>query len=240
MLASHCRRRAHRLAFSRVFASSKSPESAASAATTTPQEATPYPRADALNASLSAHPATTIGCLVAAEICSIYGTYLGLSALHVHVGSAFAMAFALNRALRRVKTPVDLVVAAGLAKAFPFLSRIRLAPVLVAVRERFLPGRDIGARTQRVLDVLNEYGAAYFLAARWTGVVSTAVIYAGLRTGVDVDALLHAAGLSTATGAVLGTWAAAVVGSAALFPLTSYVGGALVAPRVARALQRRP
>jgi len=233
MLASHCGRRAlpHSLGFSRACASSTN----STRTTSTPAQ---YPRADALNASLSAHPATTIGCLVAAEIGSIYGTYLGLSALHVHVGSAFAMAFALNRALRRVKTPVDMVVAAGLAQAFPFLSRIRLAPVFVAARERFVPGREIGARTQRVLGVLDRYGAAYFLAARWTGVASTALIYAGLRAGVDVDALLHAAGLSAATGAVLGTWAAAVVGSAALFPLTSYVGGALVAPRVARALQR--
>jgi len=142
------------------------------------------------------------------------------------------MAFALNRGIRRFKTPLDLVFAAGLANAFPFLSRIKLGPLLKQAHKRVFPNSQPGPMMIRLENIVDQYGASYFLAARWTGVLSTSLIYAGLLYGVNVDDIVSFIGASPSTGAVLGTWAAAVVGTAALFPITSYVGGAIVAPKI--------
>ena len=90
----------------------------------------------------------------------------------------------------------------------------------------------------KLADVLDPYGAAYVIAARWTGVVSVMGIYSLLHFKVvDVSRILETAGASQ-VGTVLGTWAGAVVLTSFLYPFTTYVGGAVVTPRVAE-LRRR-
>jgi hypothetical protein len=192
-----------------------------------------------LNDSFQKQPLRAVASVVACEIATIYGTHLMLTLAGVQVGSAFAMAFAINRTLRRLKTPVDLVLAAALSRAFPAFSAVKLTPMLDLAYRRLLPGSVPGPALVRVRAILDQYGASYFVAARWSGVISTCVIYACLSQGVDIDSMLEWLGASKSAGAVLGTWAAAVVGSAAAFPLTVYIGGAVLAPRLGRTLGAR-
>jgi hypothetical protein len=193
-----------------------------------------HTRTQQFNKSLEDHLFTTLGSIVACEIVSIYGTYSLLTALHINVGPSFAMAFALNRGVRRIKTPVDVFFAAALSRAFPALTEINLARALDEL-PKWLPQPSPSTMSQLRVFV-NTYGASYFVAARFTGVLSTSCIYVALLYGADVEAWMQYLGLSAKTGEVLGTWAAAVVGSAALFPLTSYFGAVVLAPRAYRVI----
>ena len=98
--------------------------------------------------------------------------------------------------------------------------------------------------------VVDNYGAAYFVAARLTGAASVLSIYGALCYGVDVSAITDFLGFTgggggageeegssalAGIGDTLGKWAAAVTLSSALYPatisLTAFVAPALASVR---------
>jgi hypothetical protein len=188
-----------------------------------------------INYSFEHFPREALGCMFAAEILSIYGTHSLLVASGVSVPAEFALAFAMGRPLRRVRFPAEVLLAATLCRAMPALGRIKIAQAMAgatpeAVRSGW--GRaspSVRAAVGKIGAVVDSYGAAYFIAARWTGVAVVLGLYGGIELGLDVSGALDRYGLA-GYGTVLGTWAAAVVLSSACYPLTIAAGAAAAVP----------
>jgi hypothetical protein len=82
-------------------------------------------------------------------------------------------------------------------------------------------------------DVIDNYGAAYMMGSRLTGVAVICALYGAIKHGIDVMPLLEKLGFEGA-GNALGSYAAAVVFSSAFYPVTLGMTGYLV-PYVAKA-----
>ena len=80
-----------------------------------------------LNDSIQKYPGETISVLFTSDILSIGAMYGAISMVGIEFSPEFALAFATSRPFRRFRLPLDLVVAAGVAKAFPVFSRVRLS-----------------------------------------------------------------------------------------------------------------
>eukprot|EP01136_Pigoraptor_vietnamica_P041319 Opistho-1_new@14162 len=218
-----------------------------------------------LNTAIRKHPAEAIVSLFSLEILSIYGTHAVLVASGVEFPTEFAVAFVIGRALRRVRLPLELAVAAALTRVFPSLRRIKLTDLKHAMPLIFRPREQQQEQQQQATspslvrravgalgDVMDSYGAAYLVSARFVGASIVMSLYTAMRAGgfdaqFIVDKLevigIHA---GTGTGAVVGTWAGAVVLSSVFYPLTICCS-AYLAPNIARlssalkaVLRRRP
>ena len=144
------------------------------------------------------------------------------------------MAFALSRPFRRFRLPLDVAVAAMVAKWIPETTHIHISEL---INRTFLP--DISKSKSPVIKmlskgkdafsgILDKYGAAYMIGSRWTGVSVIAGLYVALSYGMDVSYILEKFGLDE-IGTVLGSWAAAVVCSSAMYPV-SLCGTGYVVP----------
>lgn len=200
-----------------------------------------------LNHSFSKHSLEAIGCLLALEITSIYGTHTCISAFGLApiFTSEFAFAFALARPLRRVRFPLDVTGAAVLRRLAPSLGEVKLLPLLNALPNNFRTmfnekvlkkqGPRAKAAKEKLVSALDNYGAAYLLSQRWTGSAVVFAIYGMLHLGVDVSSYIHSLGLASfeTSANVLGTWAGAVIISSVFYPAT-VMGGGFLAPKVAK------
>uniref|UniRef100_M4B1S5 Uncharacterized protein n=1 Tax=Hyaloperonospora arabidopsidis (strain Emoy2) TaxID=559515 RepID=M4B1S5_HYAAE len=193
-----------------------------------------------LNDSIQKHPGETIAVLFASDIGSIGATYGVLSVAGIDVSPEFALAFAASRPFRRFRLPLDLVVAAGVAKIFPALSRVRLSDLTGALPARAsasassaFSGSGIMAKAMGTAkEVIDNYGAAYMMGSRLAGVGVVCAFYALIKQGVDLMPILASFGVQE-VGSTLGAYAAAVVLSSALYPATLGLSG-YVAPVVAK------
>lgn len=82
-------------------------------------------------------------------------------------------------------------------------------------------------------DVIDTYGAAYMMGSRLAGVGVVSVLYVLIKQGVDVMPLLAQLGVE-GVGTALGSYAAAVVFSSVLYPVTLGAAGYVV-PVLAKA-----
>uniref|UniRef100_A0AAV1T362 Transmembrane protein n=1 Tax=Peronospora matthiolae TaxID=2874970 RepID=A0AAV1T362_9STRA len=193
-----------------------------------------------LNDSIQKHPGETIAVLFASDIGSIGATYGVLSVAGIDVSPEFALAFAASRPFRRFRLPLDLAVAAGVAKIFPALSRVQLSNLTGALPARAsssassaLSGSGIMAKAMGTAkEVIDNYGAAYMMGSRLAGVGVVCAFYALIKQGVDLMPILASFGVQE-IGSTLGAYAAAVVLSSALYPATLGISG-YVAPIVAK------
>ena len=83
--------------------------------------------------------------------------------------------------------------------------------------------------------VVDEYGAAYMIGSRLTGVVVIFGLYGAILQGIDVKPVLEKFGIEE-VGEALGTWAAAVVLSSTIYPATLGMTG-YAAPLLNRAFR---
>lgn len=196
-----------------------------------------------LDAAFEQHPRASVVALLGSEMVSVLGVYAAIAAAGASPPPELAAAFVLNRLARRARLPLELATAAGLLRVWPILGRVRLTALLAALPTllRPVPTGALAKLAARARAVVDRYGIAYLLAARFVGVATTLGFFVALRLGTPLDhlldalsALLGSASVSSAgsqIGRVLSTWAAAVLVSSSLYPLTI----ALVA-RVAPAL----
>ncbi|KAI9996079.1 hypothetical protein PInf_013257 [Phytophthora infestans] len=198
---------------------------------------------DKLNDSIKKHPAETIAVLFASDIGSIGAMYGIISLTGLEFSPEFALAFAASRPFRRFRLPLDLAVAAGAAKVFPALSKVRLSDLTGA-----LPNYCSRANTSTVStasspgfmtkamdtakEVVDSYGAAYLMGSRLAGVGVVCSLYALIKQGVDVMPILASLGMGE-VGEALGGYAAAVVFGSAIYPMTLGISGYIV-PVVAK------
>ncbi|CAK9024693.1 Molybdate-anion transporter [Durusdinium trenchii] len=198
-----------------------------------------YRVAERVNRSLQDYPASALGCILGMEILTIYGTHRMLVTTGVVVPAEFAVAFAMSRPFRRLRLPVELLGAAALCRVFPALRRVKLTGVVekatpASVKQAVSQNSKLQAGTAKLAEVVDKYGAAYFISARWTGVGVVLGLYTATCLGLDVSGLLARWGVEE-FGSVLGTWAASVVLSASLYPVSIFVGSSL-APLVGRTI----
>lgn len=155
------------------------------------------------------------------------------------------MAFAVSRPLRKIRLPLEIAVAATLAKYVPAMTRVQLSTLTTA----FIPyvlvsvltnDGNLGRKNTKVetpswlrkfaskaTQVVDQYGAAYLIGSRITGLALVSGLYLAILQGVDLSPILEKFGIAE-FGSVLGTWSAAVVFSSALYPFTLSATGYIV------------
>jgi hypothetical protein len=95
------------------------------------------------------------------------------------------IAFAMGRLFRRFRLPIELAVAAPLAASFPSLTRINVASLAFNALPTAFAEKVSASKVgqwkpgQRLAGVVDQYGAAYFLAARVVGLALVFSLYAG-------------------------------------------------------------
>lgn len=205
--------------------------------------------AEQLNYALQTFPHETFGLLLVSDVLSIYGCYALLTHVQVPISSEFALAFVLSRVLRKFRLPLDLTCAATVMRLWPGAATIHLGQALEHVmrmpkgttRRPTTLVRRVVRHTSTVLD---QYGAAYLVGSRVAGLVVVSVLDQLLCAGLDLTTWLlddhQALGVDAGRRAAdyVGTWAAAVVMSSCVYPLTLVLSG-YVAPYVGRVTRRR-
>ena len=226
--------------------------STASTASTAPTEAAnsadddldvpPLPSlVNRLNLAISNHPYESLISLIGLEIATIFGCYGAILASDLHFSPEFALAFALSRPLRRVRFPLEVAVAAALSKVLPSLCAIKISNLAAVIPASMRKGVQIRAKSEGHIgrgmrfmqDTIDRYGASYFIGARMVGVSLVLALYQAIRMGIDVQPFLDSVGVGQ-VGNVLADWAAAVVLSSSMYPLSISLT-AFVAPVLATA-----
>lgn len=194
-----------------------------------------------MNDSFERFPQEAAISLLFCEITSIFGTHQLILASGVAIPSAFALGFAVSRPFRRIRLPIELAFAAGLRKAVPVLAEVKMSslisgqvPSAVQANPTFSKIRNWRG-TAALTDIIDKFGACYFIGARWTGVCSVLLLTELISYGVDLDPYLQKLGFSASIGSQLGSWAAAVTLSSFCYPMTVGFGGAVLAPALGRA-----
>lgn len=196
--------------------------------------------AEQLNYALQTFPHQTFGLLFASDILSIYGFYELLNVTQVPISSEFALAFVVSRPLRKLRLPLDLAFTAGVAKLWPATTTIHLGSALQQLAQKTNPNLNPGwfhRAFHRASSVLDQYGAAYLIGSRVAGVVVVGTLYGLLGfSQLDLTTYLHETwGIDPTSADTVGTWAAAVVLSSAVYPLTLACTG-YIAPVLGRVM----
>lgn len=197
-----------------------------------------------LNFAIRNHPYESLVSLVGLEIATIFGCYGIILASNMHFSAEFALAFALSRPLRRLRFPIEIAAAAGLSRIWPSLRAIQLSNLINVVpssmKKKFQSKSEsegnIGRGMRFLQETIDKYGASYFIGARIVGVTLVFALYEAIKLGVDVHQFLEYLGIAD-VGSVLADWAAAVVASSSLYPVSISMT-AFVAPQLA-ALRKR-
>lgn len=178
-----------------------------------------------MNDAIERFPVETMVLYVASDISCIFFAYNLIDAIGYAGDADLALALALSRLLRRIRLPVDISVAALLAKAYPPLTHVNISRLFS--RGAQPSGSDVAPpdAKQRFLaavkHVADRYGIAFLMSQRMVvGLASTGGIYLALRSGVDVQGMLGVYGfdLAGSAGQLAGRYAAAMCVAALAFP----------------------
>jgi hypothetical protein len=198
-----------------------------------------------MNETFEKFPQEAAASLLCCEIVSIFGTHQMVLSSGIIIPSSLALGFAISRPFRRIRFPIELLFAAGLRKAVPELAEVKMSVLIggqvpsAVQSSRFMTRMKSWKTITAVTDMVDKYGACYFIGARWTGVLSVLGFTTLINYGVDVEPYLqHYLGMSPSLNAALGSWAAAVTLSSFLYPVTVGIGGAVLAPAVGKARLR--
>lgn len=175
------------------------------------------------NVAVAAAPVT---CLLWVVFCR-YSIILATCAVLPH-GAApveLAAAYALTRPLVRFRIPVELALAALLARRWHPLTQFDLAPLLglppgprssTPAADASRLGRVAGAG----LDAARRYGAAYYLSSDIVGVASLCAVAAAIWSGCDAAAYLGGGAVAgVALDNAAAAWAAGALAASVLSPL---------------------
>jgi len=193
-----------------------------------------------MNQTFERFPQEAAISLLACEIASIFGTHQLILASGVTVPAALALGFAVSRPFRRIRLPIELMFAAGLRRVVPTLAELKMTSLISGQVPSAVSSNPVVSKIRNwrgtvvLRDIIDGYGACYFIGARWTGVLSVLLFTGLISSGVEVDAILEKFGFSTSLASTLGSWAAAVTLSSFLYPVSMGVGGAILAPALGR------
>lgn len=189
--------------------------------------------ADQLNKAIDEVPLATLACFVAFDIGTVLAANSALYLVGATPSAEFAVAYALSRVIKRFRLPIELMMAAPLAKAVPALPRVRVIKLMMPGYERPAsmprvkidmdalrnPGATLKAMGALALAVVDKYGLAYNFASRFVGLGIVSGLYAMLAAGVDVQGWLEGVGFGD-VGTAAGTFGLAVALTSAVYPAT--------------------
>ncbi len=132
------------------------------------------------------------------------------------------IAFVLVRALKRVRIPVDMALAAAMAHRFPALKTVSLAALTPQLPQSL----------NWVKGSVDQYGVAFLLATRLNGVLCVLTLYGFLRSGVDASTWLSKLGLGDDAGHTMGAFAGAALLAGCLSPAVSAIAVARIPQQV--------
>lgn len=172
-------------------------------------------------------------CMVGLDIGSVLVANTTLHAVGATVSAEFALAYAISRVVKRFRLPLELALAAPLARAVPALARVRVVRMMMpgyqrpdtlprvrfsldALRNPLQTMRDLSALSLAVVD---KYGLAYMVASRGLGFAIIFGLYGMLLAGVDMQGFLEERGWAD-IGTTAGTLGLAVAATTAVYPLT--------------------
>lgn len=189
---------------------------------------------DMINDRITKHPREALAGILCMEIISIYGVHKMMVLSGVQIPAEYALAFAMGRPLRRLRFPVEIIGAGALSRLVPALKRVKITEAVseavpASFREKWSSSSNnstLRSSGEALGKVIDKYGAAYFISARYLGVAVVWAFYAAILQGFDVTGFLAQYGIQN-FGSVIGTWAAAVNTSAILYPCTIAAGAAL-------------
>jgi hypothetical protein len=197
-----------------------------------------------MNNAFEQFPQEAAISLLFCEISSIFATHQLILASGLDIPTSFALGFAVSRPFRRIRLPVELAFAATLKKLVPELAQVRMSTLIGGQVPSVVQANSTVAKIRRwrgtaaIADIIDKYGACYFIGARWTGVISVLLFTGLISNGVDIEPLLQRFGVTPTLGTQLGSWAAAVTLSSFLYPASMMVGGAFLAPALGGARQK--
>ena len=197
-------------------------------------------RVHKINHSFERYPKTSIASLWGCEIVSLFGTHLLIVSSGWVVPPTFALGFVVSRAFRRVRLPLDIASAGILYKLVPELAEIKMTWLISGTTPQAVSSNSAVERikkwsgTTALVNVIDKFGACYFVGARWTGALSTLMFATALGAGFDLTPIMNQLGVSPQLGTELGSWAAAVTLSSVFYPATIAFGGAVLTPKLAK------
>ncbi len=162
-------------------------------------------------------PIQSVISLAFADTGAIFMTHQAIIMSGMTFSSEFAIAFALSRLIRRFRIPVDLMTAGMISRAFPELCKIQIMDGLVPPSSSESKDEKAGKKKEeeeeekkpgmfrRMINVVNNYGVAYVLAARLNGALTVFTLYHLLKTGTDANEFLSNFGITESMGEVAGT-----------------------------------
>lgn len=183
------------------------------------------PAVNRLNRVLEEYPGYSFATYLTSSVGTFGIAYVALSAIGFDA-PALAVAGVVSRFTKRLRTPVDLSIAAAVAHAAPWTNTLKLGPLLTAPLAAVPATQAASPLEARIYGLVrsvegpvNKYGAPYMLVHWASGLATVSLTTACVHHGVDVGAVLGALPfLSSATDGL----AQAVSGKA------SCVAGAMV------------
>lgn len=197
-------------------------------------------RIDTANSNYERLPRHAAATLIGCEMGTIFLTHQFIVWSGIHVPAAFALGFALSRPFRRPRLPVEIAMAALLSRVAPELTRLKLTTLMAGVLPTQVKTSKAAGNVMRwkgaarLKEIVDKYGACYFIGARWTGVLSVLIFTGCLEAGVDLAPLMNQVGLNPEVGRKLGTWALAVTASSALYPFSVGFASVVATPMLGR------
>ena len=203
---------------------------AATAGDSSPRPQPPLPAwVTLMNDSISRYRWEVIACYILGDIASIGISFALVDAMGMEGSADLALALAVSRLLRKFRLPVDVAVAAGLARAYPPLTQVKLTQLFARTGPTTPDASGGSGWLFRLRGIADTYGIAFLVSQRMVvGLASVGTIYYALRTGVDVQAWLEAYGVGWvgASGELAGRYAAAMCIAALAYPAVVLGAGA--------------
>ena len=153
---------------------------------------------DRLNATLERYPASSFTFHIGTSLGTFAVAYQLLHAFSFDAPS-LAAAGVLCRLTKRLRTPVDMSIAAAIAHAFPWANRLKLGPLLsapmqaqpaAAAAERSSVEKGLESALNWAQGPVNKYGGPYVMVHWATGISSMTLFATAVHYGVDVSQLL--------------------------------------------------
>lgn len=192
------------------------------------------PGVDRLNKTLEAYPLSSFTVHIGSSLATFGVAYQVLHALSFDA-PALAVAGVVSKLTKRLRTPMDLSIAAAVAHSFPWANTLKLGPLLAAPMQApassaaAAPSSSVERGFESMLlwaqGPVNKYGGPYVMVHWLTGLATMSVTTTCVHYGVDVSHALSAlpfvgglseASLSTASGTASSVAGAMLVNTLAL------------------------
>lgn len=161
------------------------------------------PAVERLNQIVEDYPLSASALHLSTSLGTFGLAYIALSAVHFDA-PALAVAGIVSRLTKKVRTPLDLSVAAVLANAAPWTNTLRLGPLLGVVKAH--PGATPVAEGpfERLLNwaegPINQYGGPYMMVHWASGLTLVATVTYFVHNGLDIMSLVSQLPFMSADG----------------------------------------